>query len=147
MKLHELTPNPESRKSKKRLGRGIGSGLGKTCGKGHKGQKARTGHHGIPRWFEGGQMPLQRRLPKRGFTNIFKKFYAIVNLYALVDIPENTVIDLEYLRSNGLIKKQFNACKILGNTPLKRRYTFKVHKISASARKAIEAAQGTIEIV
>ena len=147
MKLHELAPSPGSRQSKKRLGRGTGSGLGKTCGKGHKGQKARTGHHGMPRWFEGGQMPLQRRLPKRGFTNIFRQPYAIVNLSQLTELPDNTTIDLDYLQSKGLIKKRFSAYKVLGNIQLKKRFNFKTNKISASARKAVEEAKGSIEIV
>ena len=147
MKLHELAPNPGSRQSRKRLGRGEGSGLGKTCGKGHKGQKARTGHHGMPRWFEGGQMPIQRRLPKRGFINIFRQPYAIINLDQLESLPDNTTIDLNYLKSIGLIKKRFSAYKVLGNTSVKKRLNFKTNKISAAARKAIEEAKGSIEVV
>ncbi len=147
MKLHELAPKPGSRQSRKRLGRGEGSGLGKTCGKGHKGQKARTGHHGMPRWFEGGQMPIQRRLPKRCFINIFRQPYAIINLDQLESLPDNTTIDLNYLKSIGLIKKRFSSYKVLGNTPLKQRLNFKTNKISAAARKAIEKAKGSIEIV
>jgi large subunit ribosomal protein L15 len=143
--LHNL-PRPEgANRGRKRLGRGPGSGTGKTSGKGHKGQKARTGHHGIPAWFEGGQMPLQRRVPKRGFTNPFRVEYEIVNVSQLEALGESD-ITLEVLLSHRLAKKN-KLVKILGDGDLKRKLTVHAHKVSASARAKIEAAGGSVQVV
>jgi large subunit ribosomal protein L15 len=143
--LHNL-PRPEgANRGRKRLGRGPGSGTGKTSGKGHKGQKARTGHHGIPAWFEGGQMPLQRRVPKRGFTNPFRVEYEIVNVSQLEALGESD-ITLEVLLSHRLAKKN-KLVKILGDGDLKRKLTVHAHKVSASARAKIEAAGGSVLVV
>jgi large subunit ribosomal protein L15 len=132
---------------RKRLGRGPGSGTGKTSGKGHKGQKARTGHHGTPTWFEGGQMPIQRRVPKRGFTNIFRTEYEIVNLEAIAGLEE-TEITPEVLHQYRLVdlgKKR--PIKILANGELERKVTVHAHRVSAAARAKIEAAGGTVELL
>jgi large subunit ribosomal protein L15 len=141
-------PRPEgAHRDKKRLGRGPGSGKGKTSGKGHKGQKARTGHHGIPAWFEGGQMPIQRRVPKRGFTNIFRTEYEIVNLAAIQDLEE-TEITPEVLHQHRLIDLgRKRPVKVLANGEIERRVTVRAHKVSAAARAKIEAAGGTIELL
>ena len=146
MKLHELTANPGSNTERKRIGRGHGSGWGKTSGKGHKGQKARSGG-GVRPGFEGGQMPIARRVPKRGFTHNGKKVYVIVNVEDLADIPANTVVDYGFVMSNGLAKEVKNNCglKVLGKGELKVALTVKAAKFSASAKAAIEAAQGTAE--
>ena len=146
MKLHQIAPAPNSTPKAKRLGRGIGSGLGKTSGKGHKGQWARSGG-GVRPGFEGGQMPLIRRIPKRGFNNHFKKVYAIVNLDVLNTLEANTVVDYDFLYANGLIKIVKNACglKVLGNGELTVALTVKADKFSASAKEAIEKAGGTVE--
>ena len=146
MRIDTLQPAEGSRKSVKRLGRGIGSGLGKTSGKGHKGQWARSGG-GVRPGFEGGQMPLIRRIPKRGFNNHFKKVYAIVNLDVLNTLEANTVVDYDFLYANGLIKVVKNAqgLKVLGNGELKVALTVKADKFSASAKEAIEKAGGTVE--
>lgn len=145
MKISDLAPAPGSRKNKKRVGRGCGSGHGKTSCKGHKGQKARTGG-GVKPWFEGGQMPLQRRLPKRGFTNIFQKEYVIVNVGSLNDLEES-VITPEILVREGLIKAERDGVKILGEGELTKPLTVKAHAFSASAKEKIEKAQGSIEII
>lgn len=146
MKLHELQPAPGSFTAQKRLGRGIGSGLGKTSGKGHKGAKARSGHaKGV--YFEGGQIPLVRRLPKRGFTNIFSKEYATVNIAALDAFEDGAVVDLEALMDQGLISKPLDGLKILGNGEITKKLTVKADKFSASAKEKIEAAGGKAEVI
>jgi large subunit ribosomal protein L15 len=141
-------PRPKgANRDRKRLGRGPGSGTGKTSGKGHKGQKARTGHHGIPAWFEGGQMPIQRRVPKRGFTNIFRTEYEIVNIEAIADLEE-TDITPEVLNQHRLVDLGRNRpIKILANGEIGRKVTVHAHKVSASARAKIEAAGGTVELL
>ena len=145
MKLHELSPKV-SRKSKKRLGRGTGSGLGKTSGKGHKGQKARSGG-GVRPGFEGGQMPLYRRLPKRGFTNIFAKKFAIVNLEDLNIFDDNTEVTLELLAEKGLVNKVYDGVKVLGNGELSKKLTVKANRFSKSATEKIEANGGKVEVI
>lgn len=147
MKLNNLHPAEGSRTSKKRLGRGIGSGLGKTSGKGHKGQWARSGG-GVRPGFEGGQMPLTRRAPKRGFNNRFRKVYAIVNLEQLNAFEANTIVDYDVLLANGLVKEIKDAAglKVLGKGELTVALTVKAAKFSASAKEAIEKAGGTVEI-
>jgi large subunit ribosomal protein L15 len=141
-------PRPEgAHRERKRIGRGPGSGKGKTSGKGHKGQKARTGHHGIPAWFEGGQMPIQRRVPKRGFKNPFRTEYEIVNLDDLQALEESD-ITLELLHERRLIDLgRGRPVKILGNGELDRKVTVRAHKVSASARTKIEAAGGSVELL
>lgn len=124
MKLHELSPAPGSVREVKRIGRGHGSGQGKTAGKGHKGQKARAGR-GMRPGFEGGQMPLQRRVPKRGFNNIFATRYAIVNLAALNKFENGAVVDTEALKAAGLVKNSYDGVKILGNGALEKNLTVK----------------------
>lgn len=147
MKIHELSPAPGSNRPVKRIGRGPASGQGKTAGKGHKGQKARAGR-GMRPGFEGGQMPLQRRLPKRGFNNIFAKEIAIVNVAALEEKFEaGAVIDAEALLANGLVKKQLDGIKVLGFGDLTKKFTVKANAFSAEAKAKIEAAGGTAEIV
>jgi len=142
MRIHDLAPVPGSTKAKKRVGRGHGSGQGKTAGYGHKGQKARSGAKGAG--FEGGQMPLARRLPKRGFNNIFRTEYAIVNLSALEAFFEpNDLVDAEALVANGILKKTLAGVKILGGGELTKALTVKAARFSASAKAAIEAAGGT----
>ncbi|MCL2105966.1 MAG: 50S ribosomal protein L15 [Oscillospiraceae bacterium] len=148
MRLHELSPPEGSAKERKRIGRGHGSGQGKTAGKGHKGQKARAGR-GMRAGFEGGQMPLQRRLPKRGFTNaLFRTEHAIVNLDSLEEAFEaGAVVDTEALIGRGLVKKTLDGIKILGNGTLTKALTVKATAFSASAKAKIEAAGGTTEVV
>ncbi len=149
MKLHDLRPNEGGgSRPKKRLGRGIGSGLGKTSGKGHKGQNARSGG-GVRPGFEGGQMPLFRRLPKRGFTNIFAKRYGIINLGDLDRFEEDTVITPELLFSEGLIKraKAKDGVKILGNGEVNKKLTVKAQQFSKTAVEKIEAAGGKVEVI
>ncbi len=145
MKLSDLAPAPGSRKKRKRVGRGPGSGHGKTSCKGHKGQKARTGG-GTKPGFEGGQMPLQRRLPKRGFTNIFQKQYAIVNLGVLNNLSESTITP-DFLVSEGIVKKMQDGIKILGGGEITKPITVKAHAFSASAKEKIEKAQGKAEVI
>ena len=145
MKLHELQPAANSTAAPKRLGRGVGSGLGKTSGKGHKGAKARSGGGKRP-GFEGGQMPLTRRLPKRGFTNIFRKEYAIVNVSALNDLPEGTVVTAELLQEMGLVRDVLDGVKILGGGELTTKLTVAVDKVTASAKEKIEAVGGKVEV-
>jgi large subunit ribosomal protein L15 len=145
MKLSDLAPAPGSRKKKKRVGRGPGSGHGKTSCRGHKGQKARTGG-GTKPGFEGGQMPLQRRLPKRGFTSIFQKEYAVVNLAALDKISE-TEITPEVLIREGIVKKVLDGIKILGSGEINRPVTVTAHAFSVSARDKIIKAQGKVEVI
>ena len=146
MRLGELSPAMGATTAKKRLGRGIGSGLGKTSGKGHKGQWARSGG-GVRPGFEGGQMPLIRRVPKRGFNNHFKKVYSIVNLSVLEGFEANSVIDMEMLNEKGLIKvvKGSVGLKVLGNGTLTKALTVKAACFSASAKDAIEKAGGKVE--
>lgn len=141
-------PRPEgANRPRKRLGRGPGSGTGKTSGKGHKGQKARTGHHGIPAWFEGGQMPLQRRLPKRGFTNPFRTEWEIVNLKDIAPLEESEITP-DVLNAHRLIdlgKKR--PVKVLGEGGIGRAITLRAHAVSAGARAKIEAAGGSVELL
>lgn len=146
MKLHELTPAPGARTAEKRLGRGTGSGLGKTSGKGHKGQWARSGG-GVRPGFEGGQMPLYMRLPKRGFTNHFATVYSEVNLEQLNIFEDGTVVTPEVLMEAGIIKKTLDGVKILGNGELTRKLTVKAAKFSKSAEEKINAAGGSFEVI
>ena len=146
MKLNELQPASGSTKDRKRVGRGPGSGSGKTAGRGHKGQKSRSGSKAML-GFEGGQMPLQRRLPKIGFTNIFKKRYAIVNVGDLSKFDAGSVVDVKSLLDAGLVKKTYDGVKLLGNGELTAGLTVKVDKISKSAAEKIEAAGGKVETV
>ncbi|AKS37133.1 50S ribosomal protein L15 [Anoxybacillus gonensis] len=146
MKLHELQPAPGSRKERNRVGRGIGSGNGKTSGRGHKGQNARSGG-GVRIGFEGGQTPLFRRLPKRGFTNIHRKEYAIVNLEVLNRFEDGTEVTPELLLETGVVSKLKAGIKVLGDGELTKKLTVKAHKFSASAKEAIEAAGGTTEVI
>ena len=147
MKLHELSPAPGSTKKAYRVGRGAGSGNGKTAGKGHKGQKARSGGSIRP-GFEGGQMPLQRRVPKRGFNNIFAKNVVAINLSTLNRKFENgATVDVEALVNAGVIKNGFDAVKVLGNGKIDKKLTVKVSAFSESAKAAIEAAGGKAEVV
>jgi large subunit ribosomal protein L15 len=145
MKLSELKAVPGSRKDRKRVGRGIGSGTGKTSGRGHKGQKSRSGGNPHP-WFEGGQMPLYRRLPKRGFTNIFKKEYEIVNLAQLAGLETKDPITPELLRDKGVIRR-VNLVKILGNGELSEAVTVHAQKFSRSAVEKIEKSGGKVVIL
>jgi len=145
LKLHELRPAENSRKAPKRLGRGPGSGTGKTSGKGHKGQKARSGG-GVRPGFEGGQMPLFRRIPKRGFTNIFAKEYAIVNVCDLNQFEDGTVITAELLKEQGVISKINDGLKVLGNGNLDKKLEVKAAKVSKAAQLKIEEAGGKVEV-
>jgi large subunit ribosomal protein L15 len=145
MKLHELQPAAGSTTAPKRLGRGVGSQLGKTSGKGHKGAKARSGGGKRP-GFEGGQMPLTRRIPKRGFTNIFGKEYATVNVSALNCFEDGTVITNEALIEAGLIKKTLDGVKVLGGGELTKKLTVNVDKVTESAKQKIEAIGGKVEV-
>lgn len=144
--LHNLSPAPGSRKNRRRIGRGPGSGFGKTAGRGSKGQKSRSGYS-RKRGFEGGQMPLHRRLPKRGFTNIFRKEYAVVNLATLARYAAGESISPERLMEDGVVKKLGAGLKILANGELKHALTVKAHKFSKQAQEKIQAAGGTIEVV
>ena len=146
MKLHELKPAEGSRKERKRLGRGIGSGNGKTAGKGHKGQNARSGG-GVRLGFEGGQTPLFRRLPKRGFTNINRKDYTIVNLETLNRFEDGTEVTPALLLETGIISKEQAGIKILAKGTIEKKLTVKAHKFSTTAKEAIEAAGGTTEVI
>lgn len=146
MKLHELKPAEGSRKERNRVGRGIGSGNGKTAGKGHKGQNARSGG-GVRPGFEGGQNPLFRRLPKRGFTNVNRKEYAIVNLDALNRFEDGAEITPALLIETGVVSNEKAGIKILGNGTLNTKLTVKAHKFSNSAKAAIENAGGTAEVI
>ena len=146
MKLHELSPAPGSVREVKRIGRGHGSGQGKTAGKGHKGQKARAGR-GMRPGFEGGQMPLQRRIPKRGFVNIFATNYAIVNVAALNKFEDGAVVDTKALQDAGIIKNAKDGVKVLGNGELTKKLTVQVAAYSESAKAKIEAAGGKAEVI
>ncbi len=146
MKLHELKPAEGTTKSKKRLGRGTASGQGKTAGKGQKGQNSRSGG-GVRIGFEGGQMPLYRRLPKVGFTNIFRKEYAVVNLSDLERFDNGTVVNPEVLKEAGLVKAMLSGVKILGNGDLTKNLTVQAHKFSKTAADKIAAAGGKVEVI
>lgn len=147
MKLHELKPAKGARTGERRLGRGIGSGLGKTSGKGHKGQWARSGG-GVRIGFEGGQMPLARRLPKRGFDNNWKKVYTVINLGDLEQLEEGTVVTLEYLLTEGYVSKaQPNGLKVLGGGTLTKKLTVKANKFTKSAEAKIKELGGEIEVL
>ncbi|MBK5100706.1 MAG: 50S ribosomal protein L15 [Desulfobacteraceae bacterium] len=146
MKINELSPPGGSRINKKRVGRGPGSGHGKTSCRGHKGQRSRSG--GGPRpGFEGGQMPLQRRLPKRGFTNIFKKQYTVININDLNRFAPDSSLDMEVLKKAGLFKKVRDGVKLLGNGEISHPVVIKVHKVSRTAQEKIEAAGGKVEVI
>lgn len=146
--LHNLHPNPGATKEKKRLGRGRGSGKGKTSGKGVKGQKARPGHHGARLAFEGGQMPMPRRVPKRGFKNMNRVEAFPINVELLETLFENgATVDIEVLRSKGIIPKLVETIKILGEGELTKKLTIKAHRASATAKDKVEKAGGTIEIL
>jgi large subunit ribosomal protein L15 len=146
MTLHELKPNPGATHYKKRLGRGTSSGTGKTSGRGQKGQNSRTGG-GVRLGFEGGQTPLFKRLPKKGFTNPFRKEFAIVNLNDLNNYEDGTIVTPEVLLNDRVIKKELSGVKILGTGTLEVKLTVKAHKFSASAKKAIEDAGGVVEVI
>ena len=146
MKLHEMKYTEGARRSTKRLGRGNGSGLGKTSGKGHKGQNARSGG-GVRLGFEGGQTPLFRRLPKRGFTNFTRKEYAIVNVEQLNKFENGAVVTTELLFEMGMFKKVLNGIKVLGEGELEKALTVKANKFSKSAVEVIEKAGGKVEVI
>lgn len=146
MKLYELSPAAGSVKDVKRIGRGHGSGNGKTAGKGHKGQNARSGG-GVRPGFEGGQMPMTRRIPKRGFNNIFATKFAVVNVSDLEQFVDGTVVDAELLKASGLIKKANDGVKVLGNGELTKNLTVKAAAFSASAKEKIEKAGGKAEVM
>ena len=145
MKLHELSPAFGSTKESKRIGRGHGSGNGKTAGKGHKGQKARAGH-GMQIGFEGGQMPLQRRVPKRGFNNIFAEEWVAINVSALEVFEDGAVVDAAALKDKGIIKKADLPVKVLGNGKLSKKLTVNLNAFSAAAAEKINAAGGKAEV-
>ena len=144
MNLSSLKPQKGARKNRKRVGRGPGSGHGKTSCRGHKGQNSRSGG-GTPVGFEGGQMPLKRRLPKRGFTNIFKKRYALIKVKDLCRFEKDSVVDPEALIKSGLVKKEYDGIKLLGNGEIDRPIVLKVHKWSQAAQNKISAAGGKVE--
>ncbi|KAB7704627.1 50S ribosomal protein L15 [Bacillus aerolatus] len=146
MKLHELKPAEGSRKARNRVGRGTGSGNGKTAGKGHKGQNARSGG-GVRLGFEGGQTPLFQRLPKRGFTNINRKEYAIVNLDSLNRFDEGTEVTPELLIETGVVRNEKAGIKILAKGNVEKKLTVRAHKFSSAAQEAIEAAGGKTEVI
>jgi len=146
IKLHELKPAEGSRKTRNRVGRGIGSGNGKTAGRGHKGQNARSGG-GVRPGFEGGQMPIYRRLPKRGFKNVWAKKYAEVNVETLNRFEENAVVDPVSLIEIGILKNVLDGVRILGNGELKKKLTVKAHGFTKSAEEKIKAAGGTVELI
>ncbi len=146
MKLHELSPAEGSAKNAWRVGRGSGSGNGKTAGKGHKGQNARSGG-GVRPGFEGGQIPLYRRLPKRGFKNHFAVNYSIVNVEALEVFENGAVVDAKALLEKGIIGNEYDGLKVLGRGEITKKITVKAAKISESAKAKIEAAGGTVEVI
>ncbi len=147
MKLHELSPAAGATKERKRIGRGAGSGQGKTAGKGHKGQKARAGR-GMRAGFEGGQMPLQRRVPKRGFNNIFRTEMAIVNVAAIDKAFEaGETVTIDALIEKGLVKKVLDGVKVLGNGEITKAFTVQANAFSETAKQKIEAAGGKAEVI
>ena len=146
MKLHELSPAEGSKKTAKRIGRGHGSGWGETAGKGHKGQKARAGK-GMRVGFEGGQMPLQRRIPKRGFNNIFRKYVVAINVGTLNKFEDGAVVDIAALADKGIVKNSFDSVKILSNGTLTKKLTVKANAFSKGAVAKIEAAGGKTEVI
>jgi large subunit ribosomal protein L15 len=146
MNLSDIGPAPGSRKKRKRVGRGPGSGHGKTACKGHKGQKSRSGYAG-KRGFEGGQMPLVRRIPKRGFKSLFRKEYAVVNLDRLAAFDAGSTVGPEELLARGVIHRTLDGVKVLARGDLDRSLTIKAHKFSEEAKRKIEAAGGTVEII
>lgn len=146
MKLNEMMATEGARSTKKRIGRGLGSGNGKTSGKGQKGQNSRSGG-GVAIGFEGGQTPFFKRMPKRGFTNYTRKEYAIVNVEDLNKFDEGVTVDYTALKAAGLVKKELDGLKVLGNGKLEKKLTVKAAKFSASAKKAIEEAGGTAEVL
>ena len=146
MRLNDLAPAPGARKDRKRVGRGVGSGWGKTAGRGSKGQNSRSGG-GVRPGYEGGQMPIHRRLPKRGFKNIFKKMYAIVNIRDLAKFESGSVVDEAALIRAGLVKGKRDGVKLLGQGEISMPLTVKIHTISRSARDKIESAGGTVEVL
>ena len=146
MKLHDLSPAAGSVKEAKRKGRGIGTGNGKTAGRGHKGQWARSGG-GVRPGFEGGQMPLHLRLPKRGFTNIFATRFAIVNVADLNRFEDNAVVGIEELCASGLVKKTFDGIKVLGTGELTKKLTVKANAFSEAAKEKILAKGGNVEVI
>ena len=146
MKLHELSPEPGSRKTRTRRGRGLGSGLGKTSGRGQKGQNSRSGG-GVRTGFEGGQMPLYRRLPKRGFKNIFAKEYAEVNVSSLNRFEDGAVVDPVSLIEEGILKNVFDGVRILGDGELTKKLTVKANGFTKSAENKIKAAGGEVEVI
>ena len=147
MKLHTLVPAEGATKERKRLGRGVGSGTGKTSGKGHKGQNARSGG-GVRPGFEGGQLPLFRRLPKRGFSNAnFKVRYAVINLSDLNRFEDGAVVTPEILKEMGLVKNQLDGIKVLGNGTLEKKVNVKAHKFSSVAKEQIEKMGGKAEVI
>lgn len=146
MKLHELKPAEGSTKSRKRIGRGVGSGWGKTAGRGNKGHNSRSGG-GVRPGFEGGQMPIHRRLPKRGFTNIFKKEIAIINVRDLSRFEAGSVVDEAALVQNGLVKGRRHGIKLLGQGDINIPITVYINAISRSAKEKVEAAGGTVKVI
>ena len=146
MNLHSLKPADGSRKKEIRVGRGIGSGVGKTCGRGHKGQKARSGG-GVRPGFEGGQMPIYRRLPKRGFKNIWAKKFATVNVQSLNRFDDGAVVDGAALIEAGIIKNVLDGVKILGNGDLSKKLVVKANAFTNSAKHKIESAGGSAEVI
>ncbi len=146
LELHGLTPHKGANRKRKRVGRGTGSGLGKTAGRGHKGQKSRSGYSQRA-GFEGGQMPLYRRVPKRGFCNIFAKKYAIVNVRSLNRLEEGTQVTLELLVERGIVKKKEKGLRVLGQGTLEKKLAVQAHHFSASARAKIEQAGGSVEVL
>ena len=146
MKLNDLKATEGARSTKKRIGRGLGSGNGKTSGKGQKGQNSRSGG-GVAIGFEGGQTPFFKRMPKRGFTNFTRKEYAIVNVEDLSKFEDGVTVDFAAVKAAGLVKKELDGLKVLGNGKLEKKLTVKAAKFSASAKKAIEEAGGTAEVL
>lgn len=147
MNLHDLSPAEGSKKARKRIGRGPASGQGKTAGKGHKGQEARSGG-GVRPGFEGGQMPLQRRVPKRGFTNIFRTEYATVNVADLeARFDDGATVDVDAIVASGLLKKTLDGVKVLGNGEITKKLDVKVNAFSETAKAKIEAAGGKAEVI
>jgi len=146
MRLNELSPAMGSRKSRKRSGRGVGSGRGKTAGRGTKGHNSRSGG-GVRPGFEGGQMPIHRRLPKRGFTNIFRKNIAVVNIRDLSRFEKNSIVDEDVLFNSGLVKGKIDGIKLLGQGEIKISLTVRLNTVSKNAREKILAAGGNIEVL